>query len=507
MAAATYVFDKDAFEKALESNQELQKSILQRLKVLQEKKLKNRQQAAVLVEQLRVVPHVPASTAASEPSERSTAYNSFKWERSFFQGPDHTCPEPNQDTIDRRMAQERYLLRCNNHPWSPSELKQLGSVIKELQKEEEEKEADSNPSGATTTNDPQSSAQDTFYARVAQRLVLPSSSKLPPATKRPAAKRRASNTTRVVVQRSAQECRLAHVGMQKTLFDKKQRQELFHVVQEASMVRLETTGRGRIDWSAVARRLNNRSAWECFHEYQLYQHKQNPKTTTQAKPWTLLQDELLFTYVAALGPQVVLDGTEMARLRSSAVFRDKSKAQLFLRINQSLLNPNLKHDAWNEEEERRLALCMKIYSDQQTDNLTSSGTSKALYFAGTHIAGRSGTSVNDKWNRSLNPAFSARPFTKEEDQALLHVMRQHVNFGWVEIARQFFPDRHPHRLMNRWSEIATDDDIVNRCAPSLLLPSSATKSSRLNVGGTEATNDDTNLTANDLVVQVRKRKR
>ena len=83
--------------------------------------------------------------------------------------------------------------------------------------------------------------------------------------------------------------------------------------------------------------------------------------------------------------------------------------RIFGRINNSLLNPKLKHDSWSPEEERRLGIAMKIYSDQPKS---------ALYLAGTHIHGRAGGSVADKWSRSLNPEFSARPFTREEDQQL-----------------------------------------------------------------------------------------
>ena len=130
----------------------------------------------------------------------------------------------------------------------------------------------------------------------------------------------------------------------------------------------------------------------------------------------------------------------------------------------------MQRNDWSDYEERRLPICMKIYYTPNPQD------GFQLYCASTHCYGRSTKSVVDKWNRSINPAYTTKPFTNEEDEELLKVMRsvlgnhneiddaqkqlQHI--GWVELSQTFFPHRHPQRLQSRWSELATDQDIINR---------------------------------------------
>jgi hypothetical protein len=152
------------------------------------------------------------------------------------------------------------------------------------------------------------------------------------------------------------------------------------------------------------------------------------------------------------------------------------------------LNPNLVHEAWTEDEERKLALCMKVYSDY--------ACRPACFLAGAHLPARSPTSVADKWERSLNPVFSVEPFTKDEDEELLEVCRTNPTILWKELSDRYFTHRHPHRLMNRWSELATDQDILERCGDQITGQSTGKEGSAL---------DGAN--ADEYVVQINKRKR
>ena len=466
MSSPHYSFDRDVYEKALQSNRELQQGLRERLRVIAQRKSENRRKAAKLVGRLHSlsVLHVPPETQQSP---------SCRWDRLFFRGPDGYIPEANEDTAERRKIEAVTLLRCNNPPWSPSELKLLRGIMKEVGEQHDDEgnqPIDFEIVGKQLLSQKRKAAATGKVKRQGQRLLL----------------------------RSADECRLVHQQLSESAFGKKEQEDLTSLVlsmpkkkKKKSSLSMSSSRQMKTDWQAVAAAMpSNRSAWECFREFQgMIINKGKPKS----QPWTLLHDELLFKYIAALGPQLVIDGNECGHLRSG-LFREKSKSHTFNRINQTLLNPNLKHDGWNNEEERRLALCMKIYSDQ---------TEKALYLAGTHFEARAGLSVSEKWNRSLNPEYSVRPFSKEEDQFLLKVMRQHKDYGWVEIARQFFPERHPHRLMNRWSEIATDEDIVLRCGESLVQHVAATAVA----ASTSRIPNQRTITADDLVVQVRKRKR
>jgi len=267
----------------------------------------------------------------------------------------------------------------------------------------------------------------------------------------------------LTLPRSSFECKLQHRFLTRKVvpFTKEESRKISELVHLASHNQ-------DLDWETIAKSLeSDRTAWECFVAYQT-----RLRPVVQQK-WTLPQDQLLLKYMAAAGPQFVIDSESVSHL-ATRLFPNKSKANLLTRINHSLVNPNLKRDNWEEEEERKLAVLMKIYRDYRPELQTSTAkvaSGGALYLAGTHFPGRSSKSVSDKWNRSLNPEYSTRPFTKEEDNRLLSVMKQQQavaptgnsrgeSIGWTDLCRQYFPNRHPQRLANRWSEIASDNDIL-----------------------------------------------
>jgi len=194
----------------------------------------------------------------------------------------------------------------------------------------------------------------------------------------------------------------------------------------------------------------------------------------------------MLKYAAGSGPAAVMDTNTMLDY-ASRLDNDASRKNLLLRMNQSLVNPNVKHNQWDDGEERRLVLAMKVYRDADK---------KALNMAADHFPNRSARSVTDKWKRSLDPEYSSRPFTPQEDEELLNAMRRHGNaIGWKELSEKYFSGRHPHRLMNRWVEIAPDDDILTRSSRQL------SSSSYL------ARNKAVGLSTDDFVVALSRRKR
>jgi hypothetical protein len=277
-----------------------------------------------------------------------------------------------------------------------------------------------------------------------------------------------------------------------------------------------------IDWQAVATWIQEHeniqtSAWECFAEYQKarrrreQQQQQNAdgtRATTNAsstiEPWTAKQDEVLLKYVAAMGPQALVDGHAMNHLLTR-LLPNKSKSQILNRINHSLLNPKLRHDAWSGDEERLLTVCMKMYTDTTTKTKDAKSMEKqALYLAGTHLPHRATASVLHKWHRTLNPDYDTGPFTKAEDAKLLKVLctPEAQQMGWKELAQKHFPNRHAHRLMNRWSEIASNQDIIARFGKDYL------QKNRNHDSNSHTSNKRSRpLDALDLVVPITKKKK
>jgi hypothetical protein len=62
------------------------------------------------------------------------------------------------------------------------------------------------------------------------------------------------------------------------------------------------------------------------------------------------------------------------------------------------------------DEEPKLATSMKMYKDNANQ-------------ATTHFPNRAAASIPSKWNRNFCPLFTRQPFTKEEDEAILHAFR------------------------------------------------------------------------------------
>jgi hypothetical protein len=242
--------------------------------------------------------------------------------------------------------------------------------------------------------------------------------------------------------RTPEECRLFHLGLlNQSPFTK-----------EDSLVTLEQIRcqGNRPSWKNV--QLRGRTTWQSFCNHQM-----RLSTATKAMAWTPLQDELMLKFLAAMGPQYILSIAEAGRL-SMAMLHDKSPKVIMSRANQSLLNPTLARSTWSTEEDMTLALCMKIYCND--DN--------PLVSAGNHLPMRASQSVTAKWHRSLNPQFSTLPWTPEEDQRLIQIVKNStVDKSWTQIATMDFPDRNPRTIQARWTEVASSKDLLKNYGEAL----------------------------------------
>mmetsp|Transcript_20046 Transcript_20046/g.49886 ORF Transcript_20046/g.49886 Transcript_20046/m.49886 type:complete len:713 (-) Transcript_20046:77-2215(-) len=252
-----------------------------------------------------------------------------------------------------------------------------------------------------------------------------------------------------------------------------------------------------------------RPDWQKICDRVLEVHRQNNCVTNKIPPITPYQcmvhykrklrpqpdgsftpeeDELLLRYIAAMGPQFVWGYPQITDL-ASRLFPHKTSRRIYERTHFSQWHPLSKDSIWTKEEEMKLVLAMKIYSDTPSDdssenndgNDNSSATQNleksllaseksSLRKAAAHFHPyRQSYKVAKKWERSFSPRFSYKPFSKEEDKQLLAAVRSSATTTpFSEIARKHFPDRSSDQLSQRWAKIAPDKEIVKKYVPSMV---------------------------------------
>jgi Myb-like DNA-binding domain len=441
-----WTMDCSAMEAALAANLKLQDTLRLEMARIAAAKASNRAQVAALTRQWFSLHSWPIQKSPPPLS----ADLKRKWNRRFFYDSKSRIREPssNPDTVQRRAIESRYFWHHLQPPWSKKENEALLAAVAECCGSK-----DSTSTDSTMPDDHVESASiDIDFTRVAQTLSGP---------------RKKKDQTKA---RTKQECQIQCELLQKkkSPFTKS---ELKIISQRVSSVNECLTP---MLWEEIATELSTHSQTRTAHDCLVAYHAivKSPSTTSvlstvPSSAWTVLEDELLLKFLAAAGPQMVVDSRN-ALLQGTLLQQllpNKSKKQLFTRIQQSLLNPNLHRREWSPTEERRLAILMKLYhinTDRTMSSESASVWRSDLFLASTHCHGRTIKSVADKWQRSINPDYSSRPFTTAEDQRLLAVLRSQPAMGWSELSSLHFKDRHPNRLLSRWSELATDQDIVNR---------------------------------------------
>jgi hypothetical protein len=346
-ATATTV---QSLEVALQSNLQLQAEVARRLQNLARRKAENRRLASRIqaqmvdtwdeIDVLRTPPPPLEPKVRAKPRTQNNQvvgmtgvmkkytakwnHDPFrKWTRRFFVDPDGSVPAPNEDMIKRRRLEEGKFFYHTCPPWSNKEIETLLAITTEiLAKKKDNDNADS-------------SCLD--FAQVARTLEERTKSvdRLKCPTTRP---------------RSADDCRLKYAEMRRENppFTK---DELMKILEQVHL------HNGNPPWQDVATLLNRTAtAWQCLLAYQ------TKLTSSRSSPWTREEDEVLLKYVAAMGPQWVLTLGSAADL-SAHVLPNRTPKQILARANTTLVNPNLTHGIWSDEEERKLVLCMKVYRD------------------------------------------------------------------------------------------------------------------------------------------------
>jgi hypothetical protein len=357
--------DSSSFEKALESNRKLQASIVRELEGIASLKVENREKASQTTQQL-------ASILVVQPEEqlpRKLHCNPYRETTDrFFVDKKGSAPEPNPDTLRRRSIEKTTFLCHLQPPWSDKEAKKLTVIVEEhLESTSADGSGDDDEDDSSNSN---KRLDNVDFEQVAVQL-------------RDGSNRKGAST---IVARTAEECRIQYqrINHKPSPMTKEESLYIVEMVHDAKQKNESP------NWKDIAASLKNRTAWDCLVAYQT---KIEPM---QPEPWTPEEDELLLKYVSAGGPQFVIDKNTVQRIISD-VLPNKTRNQIFTRINQTLLNPKLKHDAWTLDEERRLAVLMKMYRDTPED----------IYRASTHFD-RAASMVLTKWNRTLNPGACVR---------------------------------------------------------------------------------------------------
>ena len=452
-----------------------------------------------------------------------------RWNRPFFTDPFGNVPEPNADTVRRRQLEQSNFFFHKSPPWSSKQSKGLEQIVQQqkqrkAQVDQASKNDDDVCQSEMDDNDKsnkkiraiyrtdQAKETDTacsFWDTVATELE----EKIPTDPK-----------TTTAVPKTAEECRLHYKELQQSKFTKEESMKILEHVHLANP--------SHPDWQAVAQSLNDdksrgdrsersdRTAWQCFAHYHTHLRP------TKVSPWSPQQDCTLFAYLAAMGPQFVWDMESAAHVAgrlfaTSTTGREelppKNNRQLLVRANQSLLNPNFHSDFWTADDERRLVLCMKIYStmgegddkssnsgDQDADEGDDNDESNAQtntaqqipsstiinHVAKTHFPHRGAANVVAKWTKRMDPSLSWKPFTVKDDEAILQAVREFASRSnateteadtssnssslqgrqsLLQFLQERFPSWHNQRVYRQWMRNATNEDMLKALGNRALL--------------------------------------
>ena len=353
--------------------------------------------------------------------------NSRKWTRRYFLDPYNLHPEPNKDTLKRRQWEGdlRGKMSFRYTPWSEEEMDLLKSCVQDVRKRQqqragsvvEEKHVDFHKVTELIT-------QRFHMTKMHQKI---------------------KSYSYVNTNSEDGTCQLRSWSDYRNKY-------LYCVTQKINMLPFTekeiTTIRdyinvykdsSHIPWDIVALRLNNsRTPFQCFKLF-------HQKMKSHVGIFSGVEDELLLKYVAASGPQLVLNHHTKA---PQHFFPHLSSKHILTRINTSLVNPSYRNERWNANEERMLVTGMKVFCDCEN------ATSKVAVL----LPDRSSKLVMDKWNRCLNPIYSTQPFTQAERKKLLSFVKKSHGLesgDWKAIAKKF-PSRNPRSLFSLYRELVAN---------------------------------------------------
>ena len=355
--STTYDSDKvaptpAAISAALESNLALQSELRSRLTDVRKLRSQNRHDAEAVLSSLSLIWNKDSDTSINNSSEKKCAEKKPIEVLTTFDSSEGDKEEHNN------KQNKRARVDCNNCVWTDEQVKHLQNAINEARKDALDRAPDNE-----------------ILDEAASKCKIPS--------------------------RSASDCKAALFTFADpiiltTKLTKKETQFILDVTNEFD-------GKD-IDWLEIATQLNEklypdghhrRTPWQCFKYYQSSLEK-------RAIPWSSDEDELFIKYLAAQGPQYLLQGDSLARINGN-LFPHRNPNKISIRTHTTLLNPNYANDWWSKDEEQKLALLMRAYSESGDGTLPLKQASQSA-----HFPRRAQTLVSFKWNRSLCPKMQQK---------------------------------------------------------------------------------------------------
>ena len=263
------------------------------------------------------------------------------------------------------------------------------------------------------------------------------------------------------------------------------KQECLHIM---SLVRKLGDEDKDVDWHEIALKHHakfnkqTQTPWTCFSQYR--SSLQTP--ATRCPPWSPEEDELLLKYLAVHGPQYLHQGDTLTQICKN-IFPLRNTKQLTLRAQSTLINPNYIHADWDTDEKRKLALLMRVYSNEVNPINSCSRT--------VHYPNRAKKGVAEKWIKTLDPALSHRPLTAQEAEGLSS------SGQWSPGVAKMFPNRSCNNLKKRWTELADEKSVATHCANTLISKKLGKRGKRL-AGGS----DEEELGPDDFMILPRSKK-
>ena len=161
----------------------------------------------------------------------------------------------------------------------------------------------------------------------------------------------------------------------------------------------------------------------------------------------LEENQMLFKLLVVKGPHFLFNKTTANEFCVS-YFLDKCAKQAIERARNSLWNPNFVHHPWSQDEERKLALSMKIHKDEISPlnmaavSVLLSNVHKQVYFtipllhifipqhntfiiyislscwllylSQAHFPHRAAIAISSKWNRALDSNYDTSAYTSDD---------------------------------------------------------------------------------------------